>query len=106
VSLVVTPEDYAELSRREKQFHTERERSERMLLAARVLAGLMVLLASVVGLVRLKEWTRCTRAARTVRVNKDGAKVKALVVACVVILAIVVGFLFLGFSTEFPPPPH
>lgn len=89
LNLVVTPQDYAELVQRERQFHIERERSQRMLVLARVLAGMLVLLAGVIALVRLKEWSCRTWTTRTVLIRKRGAKAKALVVACVVILAVV-----------------
>jgi outer membrane murein-binding lipoprotein Lpp len=95
MNLVVTPQDYAELVQREKRLHVEQERSRRMLISARVLAGVLVLLAGTIALIRLREWSCCRWKARTIQGSRRGAKAKALVVACVVILA-VVGFLFLA----------
>ncbi len=95
LNLVVSPEDYAGLVRLERQLHVEQERSHRMLLSAGILGGMLVLLAGIIALVRLRDWSYSTWTNRTVLIRKRGAKAKALVVACVVILA-VVGFLFLA----------
>jgi hypothetical protein len=95
LNLVVTPEDYAELARREKEIHIERERSHRMLWSAWILGGVLILLAGIIGLMRLREWANALPRTWCPRSAAKGAKVKALVVACVVVGA-VVGFLFLA----------
>jgi len=98
LTLAVTPEDYTELVRHDRQARIEQERSGRMLLTALVLAGVLILLVAVIGYIRLKEWACCTRRVRSPRENLRAAKAKVLAVACVLIVA-VIGLWFLTTSS-------
>jgi len=97
LTLAVTPEDYAELARRDQAVRLEHERSARLMLAVRILVGLLALLVAIVGCIRLEEWTRacCTRRLRCLRENLRAAKVKVLAVACLLIV-VVMGLYFLA----------
>jgi hypothetical protein len=82
LSLAVTPEDYQDLVRLDRQMHHEAQRSERMLLFAKLAGGVLALLAVVLAYLRLEAWMKraCTRRVR-------------LALACFLVVA-VVGLLF------------
>src|SRR5262249_27856606 len=64
VTLAVTPQNYADLVRLQREFRQQRYRSERMLLLARITGAALALLAGVVGLVRLRDWAGNSLARR------------------------------------------
>jgi hypothetical protein len=66
-----------------------------MLLMLYVLGGVLALLLVIVGYLRLREWACGKLPVRAPRENLRAAKVKALAVACVVIIA-VMGLFFLA----------
>jgi hypothetical protein len=84
VTLAVTPQAYADLVRFDRQVRFERERAGRMLVAVKVLAGVLALLAAIVVTIRVDEWTKgfYTRRVR-------------LAVACI-LAAVVLGLLIIA----------
>jgi hypothetical protein len=84
MTLAVSPQDYAALVQVDRQARLQHHRSERMILLAKVVVGVLALLAAVLGYLRMEQWAkrRCTRRLR--------------VAVAAVLVAVVVGLLFLS----------
>jgi hypothetical protein len=64
LTLAVTPQDYLNLVRLDRQAHALEQRSARVLLLARVMAGLLAALIAVLTYIRVAAWTRGVRTGR------------------------------------------
>jgi hypothetical protein len=84
LTLAVSPQAYAELVRLDQQTQLDRQRAARMLLLAKVLAGVLALLVAVIGYIRIEEWTKGFYTGRV-----------RLVVACL-LAAVVLGLLIIA----------